>query len=46
MTETATIFPIHKPVVQMLTPEEEILVALFSHIIVEDSINQLQDESN
>jgi hypothetical protein len=46
MNQQATILPIAPPVVQMLTPEEESIVALFSRIIVELTINQLQDESN
>lgn len=46
MSTTATILPIHAPVVEMLTAEEESIVALFSRIIVDQTINQLADESN
>ncbi len=46
MQQQATILPIASPVVEMLTPEEESIVALFSRIIVETTMNQLANESN
>lgn len=46
MNQSATILPIAPPVVEMLTAEEESIVALFSRIIVEQTINQLADESH
>lgn len=46
MQQQATILPMAAPVIEMLSPEEQSLVALFSHIIVEATLIQLQHESN
>jgi len=46
MMEQATIRPINAPVHEMLTPEEESLVALASHIITQKTIEQLSYEQS
>jgi len=46
MKDQATIHNIYAPVHEMLTPEEESLVALASLIITQTTIEQLQHEQS